>query len=126
MKKLMTNAQIWEAYGKLEKAFSDENIILPIKINYNILINKQELFNKYMVIEQMRQAIGKKYGEYDASIEGFNVPAEKREIAQQELTQLLEIDQSVEIILCRLEDLENLNLTMAQMDAILFMIEKEE
>ncbi len=126
MKKLMKNAFIWETYEKLEKAFEDTSAIFPVKINYYILVNKQELFNKYTIIEKMRQDIGRKYGTYDGKLMVYNIPEDKREIAQSELTQLLEIDQSVEINTCTLKDLEGLEISMQQMEAILFMIEKEE
>lgn len=126
MKKLLTNLQIWDIYEKLEDNFREENLSFPAKISYYILINKQELYNKYRIIEQMRQNIGKKYGVYDSEINAYHIPKEKREIAQTELDQLLEVSQSVEINFCSLKDLEDLNISMRQMETLLFMIEKEE
>lgn len=73
----------------------------------------------------MREAVGKKYGTLQEDgtyfVEGDNLP-----IAQQELQELGNIEQSVEIYTVSLEDLKDTELTTKQMEALLFMIEDEE
>lgn len=124
MKKKFTNLEIWEINNLIEKAFKDEDqLYLPIKVNYALQVNKKTLRDKYRIIEGLRMNIGKKYGE--ATEDGYQIPKELRDKAQSELDQLLEIEQTADIILISLSDLQDVKLSMEQMAAIIFMIEEE-
>ena len=124
MKKKFTNLEIWEINNLIEKAFKDEDQLdLPIKVNYALQVNRKTLRDKYRIIEGLRMNIGKKYGE--ATEYGYQIPQELRDKAQSELDQLLEIEQTADIILISLSDLQGVKLSMEQMASIIFMIEEE-
>ena len=55
----------------------------------------------------------------------FQIDEDKIESTQQQLDDLMEIKQEVKIHTIKLEDLENIQLTSKQMQALLFMIEDE-
>lgn len=125
MKKKFTNLEIWETYNLVEQIFKDEERLdLPIKVNYALQLNRKTLRDKYRIIEEMRMEIGKKYGE--ATEYGFHISKEFKEKAQEEMNQLLEIEQMLDIMLISLEDLQNIILSVNQMAALIFMIEREE
>lgn len=126
MKKQYSNQQIWENTNKMMEAFPlNSNLTLPAKIAYVIEYNKNILLDKYQLIEQMRQNVAKKYGNYSKEQNSYILPPEKIEMAQNELNQVLEITQLIDIFTISLKDIENYNFTLQQMNALLFMIEEE-
>ena len=126
MKICITNKQIWKYSNLLNEAFSEgKNAIFPIKLAYIIEFNKSVLYQKYELIERSRMAVGKKYGVLDENNEGYKISSENLEKAEKELEQLFEIEQMVDIMKIPLKDLENCDISLKQMEALLFMIEEE-
>jgi hypothetical protein len=72
----------------------------------------------------MRNDIGNKYGQLQNDNSYF-IPEDKREEVSKELQQLLSLEQPVDIRKVHLKDLDGLQLTSQQMQALLFMIEEE-
>lgn len=105
--------------------FNDNSILLPIVINFSIQKNITTLKNNIGEIEKLRFSIGEKYGDYNDSEESYKIRKENIGLAQKELNQLLEIQQSLDIRKIKLTDLEGIHLTPKQMQALLFMIEEE-
>ena len=67
-----------------------------------------------------------KYGTINVEKDAYFISdPEKLEQAQQEIKQLLSIDQILEVYMISLEDLQDTKLTIAQMNAMLFMIDEE-
>lgn len=127
MQKLMTNLELWDLREQVEDAFSDDkDLILPIKVNYALQVNRKMLEDKFLAIEKVRLGIGKKYGTPNEENNSYKINSDKIELAQMELNQLMEIQQSVDIMAITLQELEGIKLNMPQMQAILFMIQKEE
>ena len=125
MKQIFSNKQIYNIYLLLSTYLINENneLILPLKINFYLLSNFKTISDKAEIIEQMRQKIGKKYGEYNSNNNSYSIKPENLENAQNELNALLEMEQSIDIYKISLSDLEGVELTTHQMQALLFMIE---
>lgn len=126
MKILMSNLDIYQYTSNLANAFNEqENIQLPIMVNFAIQKNLYELSSVVNIIEKVRNDLGKKYGEYDSAEGNYFIPEENREKISNELNQLMEAQQNVDIKKIKLKDLEGISLTPAQMRSLLFMIEEE-
>ena len=76
-------------------------------------------------IENLKQKICIQNGKYISESNSFQIDEDKIESTQQQLDDLMEIKQEVKIHTIKLEDLENIQLTSKQMQALLFMIEDE-
>ncbi len=122
----LTNNEIYDYSNNLSMNFSDENQKFPIKVNFYLQKNIKELFTLAQEIEEKRIEIAKKYGTLDASGQQYTVPEDKVEQASKELKDLFDILQDVKIYKVKLEDFGDVELTAAQMQALLFMIDEEE
>lgn len=122
----MINKDIFNLYQKIENAFSIDDRYLPAKINFYIQKNKNILYTLSLLIEDTKNNIADHYGQYQPETDSYFIEQDKREIAQQELNDLMNIEQDVNILKIKFKDIENLEFTSAQMDAILFMIQDEE
>ena len=126
MKILMSNLDIYQYTSNLANAFNEqENIQLPIMVNFAIQKNLYELSSVVNIIDKVRNDLGKKNGEYDSTEGNYFIPEENREKISNELNQLMEAQQNVDIKKIKLKDLEGISLTPAQMRSLLFMIEEE-
>lgn len=120
----MKNIEIYEIAIQLNNAFKENDLHLPMKLNFYIQKNKKTFIELGQDIESARIKIAAKYGVYDEAMGRYSVPPEKVQIASEELNDLFNLEQEVNIYKIKVEDLpSDLNLTTAQMDAILFMIE---
>ena len=125
MIRVFTNKEIYNFYFLLNENLINENILLPIKVNFA----KKKTFNILMAlseeIENLKQKICIQNGKYISESNSFQIDEDKIESTQQQLDDLMEIKQEVKIHTIKLEDLENIQLTSKQMQALLFMIEDE-
>lgn len=122
----LNNQQILEHYECLHFAFNDNKKYFPAKINYIIQKNIQNLKKLSKEIEIVKNNIVKHYGiqsEEDENL--YTIPTEKRKTAQKELDDLLDFQQEINVFKIRLEDIEDLEFTSNQMEAIMFMIDEE-
>ena len=122
----LSNNKIFNYYQKLESAFNVDNKYFPAKINFYIQKNKNILYNLSLLIEQTKNDIAQQYGIYQEETDSYFIPLEQRNIAQQELNDLLNIEQEVGIIQLNFLDIEKLEFTPNQMEAILFMIKEDK
>lgn len=121
----LTNTQIYNYANALANAFQDKEQRLPIKLNFFIQKNKKVLVELAQDIEQARIDIAQTYGTLDTETQQFIIPPEKIENAQKDLIDLFNIEQEVNIGMIKADSLsDDFNLTTAQMEAILFMIEE--
>ena len=75
-------------------------------------------------IEAARMEIGKKYGELKEG--GYEIPSENIEAANSEYTDLMSVEQEVNITTISIDKLpDDLMLTTGQMNALSFMITEE-
>ena len=121
---ILTNNEIYLYAKNLMEAFNDKDQKLPIKINFYLQKNKSILTELAMDIDKQRIFIASSNGELNAEQQQYIIPPEKIEEVNKELNDLLSLTQEVQIYTIKIDDLDdNLSLTTAQMEAILFMIE---
>lgn len=125
MEKEMTNMEIFGLSKALNEAFNNEEKYLPAKLNYYITKNKNVLAQITEGIEEVRLNIIKQFGVLEEGKDYYSFSPENTKIANQELANLLNITQQVNILMVRLSDLEALEFTPKQMQALLFMIEED-
>jgi predicted nucleic acid-binding Zn-ribbon protein len=120
----MTNDAIYTHTRQLMDAFQDGEQRLPIKVNFYLQKNKNTLLALAQDIEKARIEIAQTYGTLDESGEQYQIPEEKLADASKELEDLFNLEQDVNIYTISIDSLsDDLTLTTAQMDAIMFMID---
>lgn len=119
----MTNLEIYNIATKLADAFSDTQQKFPVKMNFFLQKNKKTFIDLAREIEESRLLIARTYG--TLTDEGnYNVTAENVATAKEELNELFNIEQDVHVAKISFDDLDpNMELTAAQMEALMFMIE---
>lgn len=124
----MNNKDIYSYNQKLNTVFNSDNIqaiLLPAKISFFIQKNKLILNMNADLIEEMRKNVIIKYGIYNEADDSYNFTNESRNLANKELEELMNIDQDINFSKIKLSDLEGLEFTLEQMDALMFMIEED-
>lgn len=121
----LTNNEIYIYARNLIEAFNDGEQKLPIKISFYLQKNKNTLMQLAQDIETSRLEIAKNYGILDEENQQYNIPTDKMEDAQKELTDLFNLEQDVQIYTINIDNFgDDLTITTAQMEAIMFMIEQ--
>lgn len=125
--KTLTNGNIYTYITKLTENFDKNDHSYPAKVNFCILQNKKTLTSLASAIEDSRIEIIKKYGELtDVESGQYTVPTNKIEEANKELQDLFNISQDVQLLMLHIEDFGTCEMTLDQMDALMFMIEEEK
>lgn len=122
----LKNKQIFEMANNLYRSFDGEKKYFPAKVNFCISKNKQILFKEYDEINTIRTEILNKYGKLDKEKNTYSFEKDKIEIVNKELDDLLNMEQELNIYFIDIKDIENIEFTPQQMDAILFMIDGDE
>lgn len=123
----LSNQLIYNYAYNLVAAFNDQAQVLPVKINFYLQRNKKELIRLAQELEEERENLFKQYGEYNSKENVYIIPADKQEFVKQQFNDLLALEQEVNIYKVKFTDFSNdINLTVGQMDALMFMIEDEE
>lgn len=121
---LMKNSEIYNYAQALTEAFRDNNQRLPVKINFYLQKNKKTLLNLSQDIEQSRMEIAQNYGILNEEGTAYNIPEENISIVNTEIQDLFNIEQEVPIYKVSIDSFsDDLTLTTAQMEAIMFMID---
>lgn len=129
MRKHFTNKEILEYATLLQKVFldTDKDIFLPVKVNFYLQKNMKTLTEAAELIEESRMGIGEQYGEFVEEESSYIIKdSENLKKAQKMINELLSLDQVIELYPISLEDLQDIQLTVAQMNAMLFMIEESK
>lgn len=119
----MKNKDIYE-YQKQLMVFNNCDIKLPVKINFYLQKNIRLIQQAAEDIDIARLNIGAQYGTPNEAGNGYDIPPENIDIANQELNELFELEQEINIHKFKLDDFGDIDLTYQQMSAILFMIEE--
>ena len=122
---IFTNQEISESATKILVAFSNEIKYIPIKLNFAIQKNLYTLLTFKEKIEKKQMEIASKYGELNSEGTQFVIKSENKEKAEQELKDLFAMKQDIDIRTCSLSQVKDINLTMEQMQAIMFMITED-
>ena len=121
---LMKNIEIYHNAMQLANAFVGDDVHLPMKINFYMQKNKKVLMDLSKEIEDARLQIAAKYGVLNEEGTSYNIPEENIEEASKELSDLFSLEQEVNIYTIKMEQLpEHIELSTAQMEAMLFMID---
>lgn len=126
MTKIFTNNEIYNYATLLGDAFNDEELYLPIKVNFYLQKNITTLTELAKSVEESRMKIAQHYGELNEDGQGFQIPPENIEQASKELEDLFNLEQEVKIYPIKLDAFDNTQISTKQMQAILFMIEEPE
>jgi predicted nucleic acid-binding Zn-ribbon protein len=121
---IMTNNEIYTRARQLMDVFQDGEQKLPIKINFYLQKNRNALLALAQDIEKARLEIAQNYGQLDENGEQFVIPNDKMAEAAKELEDLFNLEQDVMIYKINIDTLpDDLTMTTAQMEAIMFMID---
>ena len=118
------NFEIYNIAEGLLRAFAetDSTQKLPIKLSYTIKKNTNKFQAVAEQIEKSRIELIQKYGE-DTEDGGYRVLPENEEAANKEFTELMNLEENIDIHTVDINTLaDDLELTNAQMDAIMFML----
>lgn len=119
---IMTNNEIYNHAANLATFYLEER--MPVRINFFLQKNILIIQNLAKEIDAERLTIAQAFGEINADGTAYNIPPEKMAEAQKELNDLFALEQDVQIHKFDLEDFADIELTMQQLSAIMFMIEE--
>ena len=123
---VLTNKQIYNYATELMNNFSNNDLKLPVKINFYLQKNQLELLTLAQDIEQQRMDIIQEYGVLDEKTQNYIIPNDEINIVTKKINELFGLTQDVKIYKVKLEDFGDIDFTPNQMKALLFMIEEEE
>ena len=120
--KNLTNNEIYSYALALMNDFQENDVYMPAAVAYSIQKNKTTVVGLGEEIEKSRLSIIQHY-ELDKLQENDEIDPNIVEKANAELMDLLNIEQEVKIYTFDIEALNDIKLTSAQMQALMFMIE---
>lgn len=123
---VLTNKQIYDYATGLINNFSNNDLKLPVKINFYLQKNQLELLPLAQDIEQQRMDIIQEYGVLNEETQNYIIPTDEINIVTKKINELFDLTQDVKIYKVKLEDFGDIDFTPNQMKALLFMIEEEE
>lgn len=121
----LTNQKIFEYNKTLQQAFTDPNQYVPARVNFLIQRNALKIAEIANLIDEGRIKIAKHYGTLNKEGTAYDILPENMESASKELEELFAVEQDINIKLIKIDELKDINLTMGQMQAILFMMDEE-
>lgn len=121
----LTNYEIYTYAQQLNSAFTNKNLYLPARVNFFLQKNTQLLLTLAQEIEESRLNIIRHYGIANIETGNIEIPAGKVEIASNEIQELLMLEQEVNITKINIDKFGDIELSLEQMNAIMFMIEED-
>lgn len=122
----LTNNEIYNYANALAGEFAQNDVKLPIKVNFYLQKNMQELITLAQDIEKQRIAIAEEFGNLNEETQQYEIPNENITAASNKLEELFGLTQEVKIYKIKLDAFGDMELTASQMQALLFMIDEEE
>lgn len=122
----LTNNEIYAYANALAGEFAQNEVKLPIKINFYLQKNMTELIALAQDIEKQRVAIAEEYGTLNEETQQYEIPEANINAASAKLEELFGLTQDVKVYKVKLDAFGDMELTAAQMQALLFMIDEEE
>lgn len=120
----LTNNLIYTYTNELLTYYgADCEIKFPIRVNFFLQKNIKKLTELAQDIEASRLEIAKQFGETNEE-GGYVVAPDKIEEASKELNDLFSLEQDVDIHIFKIDDFSNIELSIPQMNALMFMIEE--
>lgn len=125
-RKMMKNLEIYNLANALLEGFQDNNMTLPVKVNFYFQKNMSAIVEMAQDIDKSRLAIFDKYGKRDEENNQYTFDPSVTDQVNQELQDLFELEQEVKVNLLKLDWFDKVELTSQQVAAITFMIEDDE
>lgn len=123
--KSMSNIDIYNTASMLLEAFKDE-MSLPVKVNFYLQKNMNGIVEMAKEIDKTRMEIIEKYGELDEESGNYTFKEDVIDTVNKELADLFSLEQDVKINQIELDWFGSVELSSAQMAAIMYMIKEEE
>ena len=122
----LTNNEIYNYANALAEQFQDKEVKFPIKVNFYLQKNQNELMTLAQDIEKQRVEIIQEYGNQNEETQQFEKKKKKIPEASEKINDLFSLTQEVKIYKVNLDAFGDIELTSGQMQALLFMIEDED
>lgn len=122
----LKNSEIYNYANALAQEFGQQEVKLPLKVNFYLQKNLKELVTLAQDIEQQRVSIAQEYGTLNEETQQYEIPPENIDSASRKLNELFNLTQDVKIYKVKLDAFGDTDISNAQMQALLFMIEDEE
>ena len=120
----LTNNEIYNYAVALMNNLTNRDVYMPAAVAFSIEKNKTLLTSMAEDIEKSRINIIQHYSEEIVDGEA-RIPQENIATANQELTDLLNIEQDVKVYTFKIDEIADVKFTSAQMQTIMFMINEE-
>lgn len=121
--KTYKHKDIYQFALNLVDTFNDNTLYLPAAVNFSIQKNKMLCTDIATEIENSRLDILQHYAS-EQNETGYVVAPQNIESANKELNDLLNMERDLQIYCFSIEEIQNIQLTSAQMQAILFMMDE--
>lgn len=122
----MKNEEIYNIALNLMDSVANENLTLPIKVNFYLQKNITTMLAIAEDLEKSRNELLTRYGKFDEESGTYKFEDDKLEIANKEFTDLFNLTQEVPIYEISLDDFGDVQLDAKQIKAISYMIKEEE
>ena len=122
----LTNNEIYNYANILMEQFADKEVKFPVKVNFYLQKNQNELITLAQEIEKQRIEIIQEYGVFNEETQITEVPEDKIPEATQKLNDVFDLTQEVKIYKVNIDAFGEMSLTANQMQALMFMINEEE
>lgn len=122
----LKNSEIYNYANALAQEFGQQEVKLPLKVNFYLQKNLKELVTLAQDIEQQRVAIAQEYGTLNEETQQYEIPPENINSATRKLDELFNLTQDVKIYKVKLDAFGDINISNSQMQALLIMIDDEE
>lgn len=124
--KNVLNRDIITMYQGLLQLASNEEMRLPARVSFAVVRNLNVLIPIIKDIDMARQSIAETYGTLDVdNPTQYRIPENNRDTVNQELDAIMETEVDVPLVKIKMTEIEDLNISIAMAEALMFMVEEE-
>lgn len=124
--KNVLNRDIITMYQGLSQLASNEGMRLPARVSFAVVRNLKILIPIIEDIDMARQSIAETYGTLDVdNPTQYRIPENNRDTVNQELDAIMETEVDVPLVKIKMTEIEDLNISIAMAEALMFMVEEE-
>lgn len=124
--KNVLNRDIITMYQGLSQLASNEEMRLPARVSFAVVRNLKMLIPIIEDIDMARQSIAETYGTLDAdNPTQYRISENNRDTVNQELDAIMETEVDVPLVKIKMTEIEDLNISIAMAEALMFMVEEE-
>lgn len=124
--KNVLNRDIITMYQGLSQLASNEEMRLPARVSFAVVRNLKMLIPIIEDIDMARQSIAETYGTLDVdNPTQYRIPENNRDTVNQELDAIMETEVDVPLVKIKMTEIEDLNISIAMAEALMFMVEEE-